>query len=144
MSQENVEIVRSLMLAPEVDLAPLFRNDEMWAALVEFVAPVVAPDFECTANLLGPETSYAGVDGFRAFWLDWLAPWETYRSETEKMIDLGNRVLQLAVEFGRRVGSAQEVQGKNAALWTIRDGKVLRFDAYADRARALKAVGLEE
>jgi ketosteroid isomerase-like protein len=142
MSRQNVEIVSSLMLAPDVDLAPLFRDDEMWTALVEFVAPVVHPEFECAAHLLGPETSYVGTDGFRAFWLDWLAPWETYRSETEEMIDLGDRVLQFALEFGRRVGSAQEVHGKNAALWTIRDGKILRFDAYADRARALKAVGL--
>jgi hypothetical protein len=29
-------------------------------------------------------------------------------------------------------------------VWTFRDGKVVGFDAYADRAGALKAVSVEE
>ena len=33
---------------------------------------------------------------------------------------------------------------KGASLWSIRDGKILRFESYTDRAAALKAVGLEE
>jgi len=144
MSQENVEAVLSLMLAPDVDIAPLFRDDKMWAALVEVVEPLVHPDFECTATLLGPATTYEGVDGFRAFWLDWIAPWVTYRSETEKTFDLGDRVLQFSREFGRREGSTEEVKGSNAAVWTFRDGKIVGFDAYADRAVALNAVGLAE
>jgi len=144
VSQENVEIVQGLMLAPDVDIAALFRDDKMWAALVEVVAPLIHTGFQCTATLLGPETTYMGVDGFRAFWLDWTAPWVTYRSETEETFDLGHRVLQFAQEFGRREGSTEEVVGRNAAVWTFRDGKIVRFDAYADRAVALKAVGLEE
>jgi ketosteroid isomerase-like protein len=143
MSQENVDQVMGLMLAPDVDIAPLFRDDKMWAALVEVVAPLVHPDFECTATLLGPATTYGGVDGFRAFWLDWIAPWVTYRSETEEIFDLGDRVLQFSREFGRREGSTEEVKGSNAAVWTFRDGKIVGFDAYSDRAVALKAVGLE-
>ena len=40
MSQENVEVVQGFLLGPDVDVAPLFRNDEMWAALVKVVTPV--------------------------------------------------------------------------------------------------------
>jgi ketosteroid isomerase-like protein len=39
---------------------------------------------------------------------------------------------------------AAVLKGENAAVWTFRDGKVVRFDAYADRAEALEVVGLEE
>jgi ketosteroid isomerase-like protein len=144
MSQENVDIVKGLILAPDVDFVPLFRDDEMWAALVEGIASLVHPDFVCTATLFGPEIAYHGVDGFRAFWLDWMAPWATYRSESEELIDLGDQVLQFAREFGRRAGGTEEVKGDNAAVWTFRDEKVVRFDAYADRARALKVLGLAE
>jgi ketosteroid isomerase-like protein len=146
MSQENVEVVRGLMLAPDVDIAALFRDDDRWSAVVEVVAPILHSDFECTAKLFGSETrNYGrGPDGFRAFWLDWTAPWATYRTETEKITDLGDRVLQFGREFGRREGSTREVKAFNAAVWTFRDGKVVGFDAYADRAEALKAVGLAE
>ena len=72
MSQENVELVRGLMLAPDVDIAALFRDDDRWSAVVAVVAPILHSDFECTATLLGSETrNYGrGPDGFRAFWLD--------------------------------------------------------------------------
>jgi ketosteroid isomerase-like protein len=145
MSRENVDLVLGLMLAPDVDIAPLFRDDEMWAALVDVVAPLIHREFECTGTLFGTETTYGGgVDGFRAFWLDWTAPWVTYRSETEEIFDLEDRVLQFAREFGRRDGNTEEVMGRNAAVWTFRDGKVVRFDAYADRAVARKVAGLAE
>jgi hypothetical protein len=31
-----------------------------------------------------------------------------------------------------------------AVVWTVHAGKVARFEVYADRSDALKAVGLEE
>jgi ketosteroid isomerase-like protein len=92
----------------------------------------------------GGERRYAGLDGLRAFMLDWTALWITYRIEPEETIDLGQRVLGLNRDRGRRVGSTQQVERRLAALWTIRGGKIDRLDAYPDRADALKAVGLEE
>jgi ketosteroid isomerase-like protein len=76
--------------------------------------------------------------------LDWTAPWVTYGIETERVIDLGERVLVLNQDRGRREGSPLEVRGRVAALWTVRDGKVARLDAYTTQAEALKAVGLED
>jgi hypothetical protein len=36
-----------------------------------------------------PATTYVGLDGFRATWRDWLAPWASYRTEIEELIDVG-------------------------------------------------------
>ena len=145
MSQEYVELVLGLIPASNVDIAPFFRDDEMWARQAAALTPVLHSDFQCTAALFGSEISYGvGIDGFRALWLDWLAPWETYRAEPEKAIDLGDRVLWLGLDFGRRKGSAEEVRAKIAVVWTFRDGKVVRWEGYADRAQALKGVGLED
>jgi ketosteroid isomerase-like protein len=144
MSQENVELVRGLLLGPDVDFAPLFRHDDTWEALIAGVAALIHPDFECASTVLGIERKYAGVEGFRAFWLDWLAPWESYRTETEGITDLGDQVLQFVIEFGRLPGATAEVRGDNASVWTFRDGKIIRFHGYADRAEALEAMGLAE
>jgi hypothetical protein len=145
MSQENVELVLGSMPAADVDIAPLFRDDEMWAKISAAWAPVLHADFRCSVALFGSEISYGvGIDGLRTLWLDWLAPWATYRTETEQAIDLGDRVLWVGVDFGRRKGGTGDVKGDVAVLWTFRDGKVVRWDGYTDAAEARKAVGLEE
>ena len=77
-------------------------------------------------------------------WLEWLAPWTTYRTETEDVIDLGDRVLVLVHAFGRLEGSQGEVENTSASLWTVRDRKIARVEFYVDHTEALKAVGLQE
>jgi ketosteroid isomerase-like protein len=145
VSQENVDLVLAFQLGPEVDIARLFRDDAMWAATTEALAAFYHPDGESVfPDLIGGGKTYIGPDGFRTGWLDWLAPWETYRAEVQKAIDLGDQVLLLVRDYARREESAAELQSENAAVWTVRDGKIARAEFYPDRAEALKAVGLEE
>jgi ketosteroid isomerase-like protein len=59
-------------------------------------------------------------------------------------VDFGDRVLVLVRSFGRLEGSTAEVRLSPANVLTVRDGRISRYDAYADRHEALKAVGLEE
>ena len=144
MSQENVELVLGLYPAPDADFVPLYRDDSLWAEQAEALAPFVHADFECVMYEFGSERRYAGLDGLRAFMLDWMAPWVAYRIEIEEAIDLGDQVLLLNHDRGRREGSTQEVRGRIAAVFTIRDGKIARLDTYMTRADALRAVGLSE
>jgi len=111
MSQENVELVQGLMLGPDVDIAPLFRDDDAWEAVLAGVADLIHPDFKCASTLLGIEREYVGVEGFRAFWLDWLAPWESYRTETEEITDLGDEGLQFAFTATRPAPKPSEPWG---------------------------------
>jgi ketosteroid isomerase-like protein len=144
MSQENVELVLSLYPPPGADYVQLFGDDELWAAQAEAMAPTTHEGFECVQHQFGSTKRYIGLDGLRAFLLDWMTPWATYVVELEEAIDLDDRVLLLNRDRGRREGTAKEVRGRIAALWTIRDRKIARLDAYTTRADALKAVGLEE
>jgi ketosteroid isomerase-like protein len=117
----------------------------LWAEQAETLAPFIHADFECALHALGSERRYTGgLDGLRAFLLDWMAPWGTYRVELEEAIDLGERVLLFNHDWGRREGSTGEVRGRQGAVWTIRDGKIARLDAYGTRAEALEAAGLAE
>jgi ketosteroid isomerase-like protein len=127
-----------------VDLAQLFRDDAIWAATSEGLSNLAHPDFECVQSWIGAEpTTYSGVNGLREAWLDWLAPWATYRTEIQDVIDCGEQVLVLVLDFGRREGSTDEIRLFGSAVWTVRDGKIARVQFYPDRTEALKAVGLE-
>jgi ketosteroid isomerase-like protein len=145
MSQENVDFVlKFIQPGPDVDFVPLFHDDETWAAFVETVGPLHHPDFNfLVRGLPGGERAYVGLDDLRAAWLDWLAPWATYRAEVEETVDLGERVLLLYHSFGRLEGSTEEVIDELASVWTVRDGKIANVEFYATtHAEALKAVGL--
>jgi ketosteroid isomerase-like protein len=135
-----VELIVGLQPAREVDIAQLLRDEAARSAL----APLIAPDFEAVAiDALRGETTYRGIDGLRELWQDWLSPWEAYRTEIEETRDLGDRVLLLVRDFGRRTGSTQEVALNAAAVWTVREGKIVRAEFHTDRTTALEAVGLE-
>ena len=144
MSQENVELVMALQRAPDDDFVQLIRDDEPWAQLAEAVAPFVHSGAETTRPGLPGGKTYIGLDGFRESWLDWLAPYAEYRTEVEEAIDCGERVLLLQSSSGRLAGSSKEVKLAPAVVYTVRAGKIARFEPYADRAEALKAVGLSE
>ena len=143
MPQANVDLVQRLQPDPKVDFAQVFRDDDMWAAAVE-VGAFYHPDVESVRPGLPDGKTYTGLDGLRDMWLEWLAPWTTYRVKAEDVIDLGDRVLLLAHVFGRLGGSEAEVENTVASVYTVRDGKIARAEFYIDRTEALKAVGLEE
>jgi ketosteroid isomerase-like protein len=140
VSEENVAIVQDLQPDRDVDLARLFRDDAAW---MQAVSSRFMSDVQCVVHVIDKDAvTYTGLDGFRAAWLDWLKPWLVYRSEVEKAIDCGDRVLLLVRDFGRKKGSDVEVRSNNAAIWTVRDGRIARAEFYTDRREARKAVGL--
>ena len=145
MSQENVEVVKSLQPPPDLDLTTLFaRGDEERAAKeIEAVSSLFTDDFVCVFHSLSSEERL-GLRGLRQAWLDWLEPWESYRAEIEKLSDAGDQVLVFSRDFGRRRGMTDEVEMKGISVWTVRDGKVSRAEFFPDPTDALKAVGLSE
>jgi SnoaL-like domain len=144
MSQENVDLVMGLQGAPDDDFVQLIRDDELWAQFAKAVAPFVHTGGETVRPGLPGGKTYTGLDSFRESWLDWLAPYAEYRTELERAIDCGERILLLQSSSGRLEGSTREVKLAPAVVYTVRDGKIARVEPYADRAEALKAVGLRE
>jgi ketosteroid isomerase-like protein len=138
-----VDLVLALQL-PTQDFAQVLRDDKAWAAAVKCFSPLFHPDLETVApGVPGTEKTYTGFDGFRAAWLAWVAPWASYRTETKEAFDAGDRVLLILEDFARPEGSTQEVKIYGSAVWSFRDGKIARFEAYAERSEAREAIGLE-
>jgi ketosteroid isomerase-like protein len=74
---------------------------------------------------------------------EWLSPWEHWTCEAEDYVVHGEHVVALCVYRGRGKGSGALVETKGAHLWTLRDGKAVRLEVFADRAKALASVGLD-
>ena len=134
MSQENVEVVRSIYAAWE---RGDFTSAEWAHPEIEYV--------EADGPAPGRSTGLAGMaEVFR----DWLSTWEEWRVEAEEYRELdGERVLVLFHFNARGKTSGLEVGQiwtKGASLFHLRGGQVTRLVKYFDRAKALEAAGLRE
>ena len=138
MSQENVEIVRTL-------LEGFARRDHERA--FDFYDPNIEWDasstWDVSADLAGV---YHGHDGVRAYWRAWLSAWRDLDFELQDVLDAGDDVVALIRnqhQWGRHSGIRTETP-PYALVFTIRNGKVVRWRSFSDQESALKAVGLEE
>jgi ketosteroid isomerase-like protein len=137
MSQENVDLVRALIPSPETDVASLFRDERVFQAAREALEHLLHPDFRSVAVWEGG-TTYAGVEGFREMWLDWLEPWATYHVRVDEVIDAGDRVVVLVRDRARRHDTDAEVELISGSVWTVRDSKLARVEFCSDRDETLE------
>jgi ketosteroid isomerase-like protein len=130
MSQENVELVRSIY-------DDWLRGD---MALDKFDPEITMVESEA---IPGVPSAY-GIDAVRRYIESFPDYWSEIRVEPQEYIDAGHRVVVMARLIGRGKSSGAAVERTWAYVWTLRAEKALRMDAYTDRAEALKAVGLED
>jgi ketosteroid isomerase-like protein len=124
-----------------MDFVSLTRDPDESAKLADEVAPLLHEQFECAfPDLLGGSKTYVGLRGMRTAWLDWLAPWTSYRIEMERAVDRGDRVVTFYDVFATPHDTTHEVKLSGADVWTFRDGKIARWEGYPNPHAALKAV----
>jgi uncharacterized protein len=133
MSQENVELVRTLLGAYD-------RAD------YESALAALDPDIEWHVPpgvSIGREV-YRGRDEVQRGFAEWLGAWDTYRFESEEVLDHGDHVFVGGMQTARGRGSGVEVRLPTFHVFTLRGGKVTRHRSYRDRTEALEAAGLSE
>jgi ketosteroid isomerase-like protein len=72
--------------------------------------------------------------------LTWLSGWEHWRAEADEFLEFGDHVVVLATYHGRGRGSGVEISQEGAHVFELRDGKVMRLEIFATRAKALQSV----
>jgi ketosteroid isomerase-like protein len=138
MSQENVEIVR------QVFDAAIRRDTDAVLALYDEAVEWETGRSPLT-RLVGGGGTFHGHEGLRAFFRERYEAWEKSVDECEELIDAGDRIISVLTSRGQGRASGVEVKLQGyAAVWTIRDQKIIRVEWFPSREEALEAVGLRE
>lgn len=134
MAQNNVEIVRRAVEEFNEHGFDGFGTSELVTDDIEFHEPPEQP---------GPRVA-RGREDVRKLGGEFDSAWEEHRSDPQEIRALdADRVLLITVEhFKGRDGI--EVEAPFAGVFTLRDGKIARWQAFWDKQKALEAAGLPE
>ena len=129
-ADSNVDIARRIMEA--------FNDDG-----VEGVLPFYAEDCEVYDPDLPGNRSYRGKEALRKLLDMMLMGSERAEIRDYELLSAGDRVVALNRTYYRGDGGAPEVEVRDAHTLTFRDGKVVYWRLYIDRAEALADAGLD-
>jgi ketosteroid isomerase-like protein len=124
MSQENVELVRRIheRLNDEVWTSDLIADD------LEYVNPPYAVE---------PGVRY-GRESFKVV----RETYEDFRFEVDRFVDAGDVVVALGRYSASGRASGVSVTGDHGYVWTIRNGRAVRFAWFQSHREALEAAGV--
>jgi uncharacterized protein len=101
------------------------------------------PDVELkTADRVTSPGTYRGREEVKRFFDDLFEPFDEVTAEPQEFFDHGDQIVVFVRARLRPKGSSALVENRIGHLWTMRDGKVLRFEVFPEREKALEAVGL--
>jgi ketosteroid isomerase-like protein len=133
MSRENVEIVRRMQ--ESLGGSELRFPDEFLDPEVEWVNPPYAAEPGTRRGKAAFEQAADSISG--AF--------DEVSWEDDKVIDAGDdRVLVLTTFVVHGRGSGVDHRQPQGYLWTLREGRAVRFEWFNSHDEALEAAGLRE
>jgi uncharacterized protein len=131
MSQENVEVVRSVYAAAG-------RGDA--EAVLALYDPQVELDNSALEVVGWGGRVYRGHEEMRRFFREWHDAWEVVDYDFDDLIEAPNdHVISIVTRRARGRASGAEVTLELALLWTIRDERVVRVVWFSSREDALAA-----
>jgi ketosteroid isomerase-like protein len=124
MSQENVELVRRIheRLDDQNWTSDLIADD------IEYVNPPYAVE---------PGVRY-GRESFKIV----RETYEDFRFEVDRFVDGGDVVVALGRYSASGRASGVSVTGDHGYVWTVRDGRAVRFEWFQSHREALEAAGI--
>jgi ketosteroid isomerase-like protein len=81
-----------------------------------------------------------GPESFERFLQSWLDSFEDFRVKPEDVIERDDHIVAVVRQTGRGRASGVEVAIRIAHVWTISDGRAVRWRGYPNREAALAAV----
>jgi uncharacterized protein len=88
----------------------------------------------------GLQPEYRGHAGVRRFWDAFREPWEEITLEADEIRELDDhRVLTISHFRGRGRASGVTTETRVHTVWTIENGKLVRFESFTDEQAALEA-----
>jgi ketosteroid isomerase-like protein len=133
MSEENLEIVRRIYEDGWFDRRP------------DLLLAIVSPDVEYVnpPEAVEPGVRRGAAEIARAF-QNLSESFDSFRHDLHELFEAGDSVVAWVSFRTLSGGSDSEVVQKEAHTWTLRDGRVVRFEWGRDLDAALEAAGLRE
>jgi ketosteroid isomerase-like protein len=130
----------------EADVAALIEGYDHFRRTGDFRDELFDPEFVWDMSTFTgwPEAqTYSGVEGAREFMADWISAWDDWELGIEDVRDAGDKVIAIVRQRGRAKSTGLPVDMRLAMVWSFRDGKQIRMQAYDDPAEALRVNGLQ-
>lgn len=125
MSQENVEVIRSIYRA--------WSGNESARELIDPALEYVNPSYAVES---GTRHDRRALGDIREVYPD-------FHVEPERFVDAGEEIVVIGIARGTSA-SGLEAQWRQGYVWTVRDRRAIRFRWFNDPKEALEAVGLAE
>jgi ketosteroid isomerase-like protein len=116
---------------------------EMIEVVTELLRQFGHPDYVTVMASHSVSNEYAGVEGFREAWSDWLSPYESFRFDVDEVIRLEDRLVFSVRQVATTRHNGVEVETSSASVWWFEKGQVRQAAFYLDRQAGLKAAGLD-
>jgi hypothetical protein len=119
---------------------------------LERIRAIMPPDGSDFVDVLGPggtgidsgdliaqdaAVRFAGPEGFRDTWMDWLQAWQSYRIYHDDLFEKGDSVVLLTRLHGVTKRGGVELQQEAAAVFRFEGDEVVEIEFNLDREDAL-------
>jgi ketosteroid isomerase-like protein len=125
LSEDNVDIVRSIYRR--------WSENQSARDLIDPELEYVNPSYAVESGTVHARSALGKI---REVYPD-------FHVDPERFVDAGENVVVIGVARGTTASGAV-AQWRQGYVWTIRDGKAVRFSWFNQPGEALKAVGLDE
>jgi ketosteroid isomerase-like protein len=147
MADEAVELVREAFTAAARVTDPSGRRlDALDPETREAVFDFFHPEIELREDPRFPEGGvYRGIDAVRRYFDQFVQSFGEFVFDAPELVALATDTVLLEFRIrmrGRESGAVMEVNP--GWIYTLRDGKVVRLEAYLDREQARAAAGLSD
>jgi ketosteroid isomerase-like protein len=103
------------------------------------VLELLDPDIEWHEPDFSPDAgTHRGRDSFERFLRGWLESFQGFRVEPEQVVDRGDELVAVVRQTGTGRSSGLQVEARLAHVWTVADGRAVRWEAVPDPEAALR------
>lgn len=132
VSRENIELIHRLVAAWNA------RDMDRW---LELSAPDVEVVFPPDVPEPGP---FHGRDELRAWAEGFMSAWDDFQAEIRQAIPAGEHVVVELYQRGHGRDTGIELEFTDWHVFSVRDGRIVRWRDYWTRAEAFEAAGLRQ
>ena len=97
------------------------------------VLELLHPDLEWHEPGDSPHAgTHHGRDSFERFFRSWIESFDEFRVEPEQVIERGDDLIAVVRQSGRGRASGVAIEIRIAHVWTVADGRAVRWEAVPD------------